>query len=317
MSLPEFPPITPAMTLEDLLNMILASIAMEELGLSHIINAEGEKLQYVLGILDQSPGEKPSVEEILAVNKSVKSLLDSVMQNQVILKSKMECAVDALEAGIGPTGPIGPTGALGPTGPAGSQGPTGATGVTGPSGGETGATGPTGAEGPTGSTGATGLQGIPGPTGATGPKGEPGASRCCCAISFLGCPRQRWTAGKPLIWSHSECSICCPLHLSSDCRNIILGCGRCYAVSYSVDLSVGEGYEKCVSISVQTLDNHRRTNRFVSHAPIVYEDTPLTLSASGIFVSTRNCSCASTLMLTLLAPIAVTVNQASICVMEL
>ena len=317
MSLPEFPPITPSMTLDNSLNMILASIAMEELGLSHIINAEGEKLQYVLGTLDESPGEKPSVEEILAVNKSVKSLLDSVMQNQVILKSKMECAIDALEAEIGPTGPVGPTGALGPTGPAGPQGPTGTTGVTGPSGGETGATGPAGAQGPTGPTGVAGPQGISGPTGATGPKGDPGGSRRCYAISFLGCPGQHWAVAKPLIWSRSECSVCCPMYLSSDCRNIVLGCGRCYAVNYSVDLCANGKCEKCVSISVQTLDNHKRTNRFVSHTPIVYENIPLTVSASGIFVSTCNCSCASALMLTLLTPTAVTVNQASICVMEL
>jgi len=293
------------MTLENSLNMILTSIAMEELALSHIINAEGEKLQYVLGTLNESLGEKPSVEEILAVNKSVKSLLDSVMHNQVILKSKMECAVDALEAGIGPTGPIGPTGSLGPPGPAGTQGPAGTTGATGPSGGERGATGPTGAQGPTGTA------------GATGPKGEPGDLQACRAVSFLGCPRQRWTADRPLIWSRSECSICCPLHLSSDCRNIVLGCGRCYAVSYSVDLCIEEKSEKCVSISVQILDNHRRINRFVCHAPIIYENIPLTVSASGISVSTHNLSCASALTLTLMAPAAVTVNQASICVMEL
>ena len=314
MPLPKFPPVTSPMTLEDSLNKILASIAMEELGLSHIIKAEGEKLQYVLGTLNKGPGEKPSVAEILAVNKSVKSLLDSVMNNQVILKSKMECAIDALEAGIGPAGPIGPTGPLGPPGPAGERGPTGAVGAIGPSGGATGAAGPTGAEGP---TGPTGPQGISGPTGATGSRGEPGYSRGCYAISFLGCPKQYWSVGRPLAWARSECTICCPLHLSSDGRSIILGCGRCYAVSYSIDLCVEKGAGKCVSISIQTFHNHKRTDGFVSHTPIVYENIPLTVSASGIFVSTRCWSCPSPLTLTLLTPASVRVNQASICVMEL
>ena len=74
--------------------MIIASIAMEELALSHIINAEGEKLQYILGTL---PGTKPCAcpQDVLAVNKSVASLLDVVAQNQMLLKSKLEKVLEA------------------------------------------------------------------------------------------------------------------------------------------------------------------------------------------------------------------------------
>ena len=46
MSMPSFPPNGADLTREEALTMIIASIAMEELALSHIINAEGEKLQY-------------------------------------------------------------------------------------------------------------------------------------------------------------------------------------------------------------------------------------------------------------------------------
>jgi hypothetical protein len=52
LSLPSFPDI-PEITIENAVGLILLSIAMEELGLSHILNAEGEKLQYVLGTLDR------------------------------------------------------------------------------------------------------------------------------------------------------------------------------------------------------------------------------------------------------------------------
>ena len=40
MSLPSFPVVNPPIEREDAVNQILSSIAMEELGLSHILNAE-------------------------------------------------------------------------------------------------------------------------------------------------------------------------------------------------------------------------------------------------------------------------------------
>ena len=76
------------MTQEEALTMIIASIAMEELALSHILNAEGEKLQYILGTL---PGTSPCAcpHDVLAVNKSVTALVEAVTQNQMLLKNKL------------------------------------------------------------------------------------------------------------------------------------------------------------------------------------------------------------------------------------
>ena len=206
MSLPTFPSISPALTREDAINQILASIAMEELGLSHIINAEGEKLQYILGTLPGMSGPPATVKDVLAANESVRSTLESVAQNQLFFKSKMQAALNSseMQGPTGPTGPVGPpgpaggpqgptgaqgavgaigatgpTGSVGPQGPQGVQGPTGDTGSTGPAGpqgiagniGPTGDTGPAGLNGTNGATGATGLQGPIGPTGDTGPTG--------------------------------------------------------------------------------------------------------------------------------------------------
>ena len=127
MSQPTFPQIDPPLTREGSLNEIISSIAMEELSLSHILNAEGEKLQYVLGTL---PGldEAAALEEVLQVNQSVKDTLSSVMEQQMALSAKLSAALKAPTA----PGPAGPTGPTGPTGPA--EGATGATGPTGPTG---------------------------------------------------------------------------------------------------------------------------------------------------------------------------------------
>lgn len=214
MSMPSFPLVSPPLTRGDSINQIISSIAYEELSLSHIINAEGEKLQFILGTLPGLTGGAATVSDVLSANQSVQDTLDSISQNQVLMGAKFHSAVNSpvttgptgatgatgptgpAEGAQGPTGPTGPTGAVGatgadgPTGPAGAagavgdtgptgaDGPTGATGLTGPTGatGAAGARGVTGATGSTGATGPTGATGSIGPTGATGVNGASGAT---------------------------------------------------------------------------------------------------------------------------------------------
>ena len=113
MSMPSFPPCGADMTKDEALTMIIASIAMEELALSHIVNAEGEKLQYILGTLPGGQKVCASPQEVLAVNKSVTEVLNTVMQSQMLLKGKME---KALEAG-GHTPALEPPCSCGPAHP--------------------------------------------------------------------------------------------------------------------------------------------------------------------------------------------------------
>ena len=88
MSMPSFPPNGAGMTREEALTMIIASIAMEELALSHILNAEGEKLQYILEtLLGTNPHNWP--QNVQTVNKSVAALVEVVTQNQMLLKSRL------------------------------------------------------------------------------------------------------------------------------------------------------------------------------------------------------------------------------------
>lgn len=109
MSMPSFPPCGADMTKDEALTMIIASIAMEELALSHIVNAEGEKLQYVLGTLPGSRKPCASTQEILAVNQSAAALLDTVMQSQMLLKGKLEKALEASGRKPGPEPPCPPS----------------------------------------------------------------------------------------------------------------------------------------------------------------------------------------------------------------
>ncbi len=93
MSFPNVPNITPTISLdiEQSAIMLLASVALEELGLSHIMNAEAEKIQYVLGTLEGSkPPAPPTISELLAVNDSVAHTLRGVVKNQMLLSMKME-----------------------------------------------------------------------------------------------------------------------------------------------------------------------------------------------------------------------------------
>ncbi|MFA4133767.1 MULTISPECIES: hypothetical protein [unclassified Brevibacillus] len=151
MSQANIPNITPTITVtrDDAINLLLTSIAIEELSLGHIIHAEAEKMQYAIGTL---PGltVPASVSDLLLVNASVRQTLQDVTKSEMLLQSKLDnilsvssSSTGAITGATGATG-VGVTGATGATGATGLTGPTGATGATG----ETGATGATGATGP-------------------------------------------------------------------------------------------------------------------------------------------------------------------------
>lgn len=85
MSMPNFPKLDD-LTLEQAINSILTSIAMEEAALSHILNAEGEKIQFVL------ESRCTDIQKVIEVNESVAALMDRVIDLQLILKAKMRLA---------------------------------------------------------------------------------------------------------------------------------------------------------------------------------------------------------------------------------
>jgi len=107
MSVPKFPNVPDGYNINDSIAQILTSIAMEEIGLSHIINAEGEKIQYVLGTLEdgQQLPQPPTLQQILEVNDSVKDMLGQVSFSQMFLMGKMQAALNAFQKTPNPPTP--------------------------------------------------------------------------------------------------------------------------------------------------------------------------------------------------------------------
>lgn len=94
MSIPKIPDVTDiTIRREDAINIIIASIAMEELALAHILNAEGEKLQYVLGTLEGSDPGEVTICDVMAVNESIKNMLKEIMKTEMLLQFKLDDAI--------------------------------------------------------------------------------------------------------------------------------------------------------------------------------------------------------------------------------
>lgn len=63
---------------------VIESVALQQTALSHILNAEGEKIQAVLAM------GNVCVDDLLLVNKSVESMVNSITKLEIMLQSKLE-----------------------------------------------------------------------------------------------------------------------------------------------------------------------------------------------------------------------------------
>ena len=70
---------------------LLQSIALEETAISHILNAEGEKIQKVLCL------HNCDCKDILEVNKSVQDTVERITNLEIVLKAKLDIIVPILE----------------------------------------------------------------------------------------------------------------------------------------------------------------------------------------------------------------------------
>ncbi|HZG79373.1 MAG TPA: hypothetical protein VEZ13_01220 [Brevibacillus sp.] len=86
MSLPNIPDITPRIDLkrEEVIHLLLTSVAMDEISLSQILNAEGENMQRLL------ERDHVSLEDMIQMNRSVERMLRTMVGKQILLQFKLD-----------------------------------------------------------------------------------------------------------------------------------------------------------------------------------------------------------------------------------
>ena len=70
---------------------LLQSIALEEAAISHILNAEGEKIQKAVAMCDRSH------KDLIEVNKSVEDMVEKITALELVLKSKLDLIIPILD----------------------------------------------------------------------------------------------------------------------------------------------------------------------------------------------------------------------------
>ncbi|MBY6088670.1 hypothetical protein NKR17_09915 [Priestia flexa] len=85
MSMPNIPNINPEIKLKrnEVINLLLSSIALEEISLSHILQEEAEKTRYSLE-------NCASLREILLITDSVEDMIRTILHKELVLLFKLD-----------------------------------------------------------------------------------------------------------------------------------------------------------------------------------------------------------------------------------
>jgi len=89
MSLPEIPEVKFRPTMKEVIIDLLESIALEEIALSHLLNAEAEKIQAFTGKKLDFP-TCPSNMEIAKFNQQTSKFLEVIVMKEWLLLRKLE-----------------------------------------------------------------------------------------------------------------------------------------------------------------------------------------------------------------------------------
>lgn len=88
MSIPKIPDILPEINLckTDMVNMLIASIALEEIGLSNILETEGKKIQKVI----ENEKYISNIDKLLEISTSAENILDKIYKIENLLVEKLK-----------------------------------------------------------------------------------------------------------------------------------------------------------------------------------------------------------------------------------
>ena len=94
MGMPNIPDIKPKIeiTFEETITLLLASIALEELSLAHIMNAEAEKIQEIV----KTPCNN-KLCDLVTIDKSVERMMRDVIKKEMLLEFKFENILELLD----------------------------------------------------------------------------------------------------------------------------------------------------------------------------------------------------------------------------
>jgi TnpA family transposase len=73
---------------------LLQSIALEETAISHILNAEGEKLQKAISLCNTNQ------KDLIEINKSVEDMVEKITSLEIILKAKLDIISPLLDNNV-------------------------------------------------------------------------------------------------------------------------------------------------------------------------------------------------------------------------
>ena len=107
MSLPKIPNIPPSLTRDLAINSVLTSIAAGETALSNIVNAEQEKIKYMVEYAQNNDTEEAR-QKLIDVNLSVAKVLEQVKQIEEILKEKTRLVTQHPIPPVPPVPPLPP-----------------------------------------------------------------------------------------------------------------------------------------------------------------------------------------------------------------